>query len=170
MEDAEVMVRWFEDMEVTARLSMRFPPSMDQELDWLRQIATAPNRIIWVIEQDGRAIGTTALMEIDWQHQRAMTGTLIGDKAAWGKGIARELMRIRADYAFTELPLRKLVSSYLEGNEASRRAQAAAGYREIGRRHQEHFRDGRWIDEILTELHREDWQLNRSSRDGEGPV
>jgi RimJ/RimL family protein N-acetyltransferase len=169
-EDAEAMVGWFEDMEVTARLSTRLPPSLEQERDWLREIATAPNRIFWVIEQDGRAIGTTALMDIDWQRQRAITGTLIGDKAAWGKGIASELMRLRADYAFTELPLRKLVSSYLEGNEASRRAQASAGYREIGRRRQEHFRDGRWIDEILTELYREDWERNRSSRDVEGPV
>ncbi|HSR25731.1 MAG TPA: GNAT family protein, partial [Candidatus Eisenbacteria bacterium] len=56
-----------------------------------------------------------------------------------------------------------LKSGYLEGNEASRRAQASAGYREVGRLRHEFFRDGRWIDHILTELLREDWERRRRS-------
>jgi RimJ/RimL family protein N-acetyltransferase len=71
-------------------------------------------------------------------------------------------MRLRADFAFRELPLRKLQSGYLEGNEASRRAQAAAGYREVGRFHGQFFREGRWLDEILTELLREDWEKKQA--------
>jgi RimJ/RimL family protein N-acetyltransferase len=44
------------------------------------------------------------------------------------------------------------MSSYLEGNEASRRAQASAGYREVGRFSGQYYRGGRWLDEVLTEL------------------
>jgi RimJ/RimL family protein N-acetyltransferase len=32
------------------------------------------------------------------------------------------------------------------------------GYREVGRRKAHYFRNGRWLDEILTEVHREDWE------------
>ena len=99
----------------------------------------------------------------NWSNQHATTGTLIGDKSVWGRGIAGEMMRLRADFAFTELPLRKLKSGYLEGNEASRRAQAGAGYREVGRLRQECFREGRWLDMVLTELLREDWARHRDS-------
>jgi RimJ/RimL family protein N-acetyltransferase len=75
----------------------------------------------------------------------------------WGKGIGRETMLLRTGYAFTQLPLRKLKSSYFAGNEASGRAQAAAGYGEVGRHRADRFVDGRWVDEILTEVMREDW-------------
>lgn len=156
------MTGWFEDQEVTARLTMRFPPSLEAERGWLQRTADDPDVIFWVIEHEGRPVGGTSIGAIDWRNQHGTTGTLIGDKRAWGRGIAGEMMRLRADFAFTQLPLRKLKSGYLEGNEASRRAQASAGYQEVGRLHQEHFRDGRWIDHIVTELLREDWERMRA--------
>jgi [ribosomal protein S5]-alanine N-acetyltransferase len=161
--DAEMMIAWFEDPEVTARLSVRMPMSLQSELAWVQRVSEDPGTIQWGIEHEGRLVGTTGIMAISWADQHGTTGTLIGDKTAWGKGIAGELMRLRADYAFTQHPFGKLKSAYLEGNEASRRAQASAGYREVGRLHREHFRDGRWIDQILTELLREDWERRRRS-------
>ena len=157
-EDAEPMIGWFEDMEVTARISMRFPPSIEAERGWLQRLAEDRGAILWVVEHDGRAVGTTAIVGIDWANQHGTTGTLIGDKSLWGRGIAGELMRVRADFAFTQLTLRKLKSAFIDGNEASRRAQLAAGYREVGRLREEIFRDGRWLDMVLTELHRTDWE------------
>ncbi|HEY4867683.1 MAG TPA: GNAT family protein [Candidatus Dormibacteraeota bacterium] len=161
-EEAAVMIAWFEDLEVTARLLRRWPPSLEDEQEWLKKTAADPDSVFWVIEHEGRPIGVTGIEGIDWVNGRGKTGTLIGDKSCWGKGIASEVMRLRADFAFRELPLRKLQSGYLEGNEASRRAQAAAGYREVGRFHGQFFREGRWLDEILTELLREDWEKKQA--------
>jgi RimJ/RimL family protein N-acetyltransferase len=153
-EEAPVMIAWFEDLEVTARLVRRCPPSLEEEQEFLKKTAADPNSVFWVIEHEGRPIGVTAIEGIDWVNGRGKTGTLIGDKSCWGKGIAGEVMRLRADFAFRELPLRKLQSGYLDGNEPSRRAQAATGYREVGRFQGQFFREGRWLDEILTELPR----------------
>jgi RimJ/RimL family protein N-acetyltransferase len=161
-EDAEVIHTWFEDLEVTQGLGTRFPPSLDEERDWLRKAATDPNRVVWVIEHEGRAVGTTSINGIDWSRQAGDTGTCIGDKTVWGRGIAGELMRLRADFAFRELALRKLRSGYLEGNEASRKAQEGAGYRVAGRLRQEFYRAGDWVDLVLTELLREDWDRDRT--------
>jgi RimJ/RimL family protein N-acetyltransferase len=71
-------------------------------------------------------------------------------------------MQLRARYAFIQLPLRKLKSSYFDGNVASGRAQAAAGYREVGRFRADRFVDGRWVDEVVTEMLREDWLKGNS--------
>lgn len=163
LEDAAVMVDWFADPEVTALLNMRMGMSVESEQAWLRRVEESPDTILWVIEHDGRTVGNTVITQIDWANQHGTTGTLIGDKSVWGRGIARELMRLRADYAFLQHPFGKLKSGYLEGNEASRRAQLAAGYREVGRLRREHYRDGRWLDHILTELLREDWERARSA-------
>lgn len=151
------MITWFEDMEVTRFLLLRHPPSMDMEKEWFDKMARSPDDVVWVIEYKDQVVGTTALHLIDWKNGSASTGTVIGDKSAWGQGLGRELMQLRARYAFTQLPLRKLKSGYLDGNEASARAQAVAGYREVGRHREDMFVDGRWRDLVLTEVMREDW-------------
>ena len=156
-DDALQMIGWFEDLETTHFLGRRNPPSVEEEKEWLAATAKEPNSVVWVIEVEGRAVGTTGIREIDWKNGFGTTGTMIGDRSLWGRGIGREAMQLRARYAFTQLPLRKLKSSYFDGNVASGRAQAAAGYREVGRYHADRFVDGRWVDEVLTEVLREDW-------------
>ena len=160
-EDAGAMITWFEDLEVTRFVIRRHPMSLEQEKEWLESIAREPDSLIWVVEVDGRAVGTTGIREIDWKNGFGTTGTIIGDKEMWGKGLGRELMQVRAEYAFTQLPLRKLKSGYIEGNDASARAQAAAGYREVGRWRREQFVDGEWRDMVITECLREDWEKSR---------
>lgn len=157
-EDALVMVGWFEDMETTRFLALRNPPSIEMEKEWIESTAKDLNSVIWVIEIEDRAVGTTGIREIDWKNGSGTTGTLIGDRSVWGKGVGRETMQLRARYAFTQMPLRKLKSSYFAGNVASGRAQAAAGYREVGRFRADRFVDGQWVDEIITEVLREDWE------------
>jgi ribosomal-protein-alanine N-acetyltransferase len=161
-DDGAVMITWFEDMEVTRFLLLRHPPSMDMEKEWLDKMARSPDDVMWVIEYEGRLVGTTAIHMIDWKNGSGTTGTVIGDKSVWGKGLGRELMQLRARYAFTQLPLRKLKSAYLEGNDASAKAQAAAGYREVGRHRADMFVDGLWRDHVITEVLREDWEKANS--------
>ncbi len=160
-DDATAMATWFDDLEVTRFLKLRNPPSVGMENEFLDRMARDPNAVYWIVEHDGRAVGGTSIVAIDWKHGYGTTGTVIADKTVWGKGVGRELMQLRTAYAFTQLPLRKLKSGYLEGNEASARAQAAAGYREVGRWHADRFVDGTWRDHVLTEVLREDWARAR---------
>jgi len=161
-EDAPAMMTWFEDMEVTRFLARRNPLNLAAQNEWLDKVGRDPDSVLWTIEHDGRAVGTTGIHEINWKYGRGTTGTLIGDRKVWGKGLARELMQLRARYAFTELPLRKLEAGYFDGNEASGRAQAAAGYKVVGRRREYVFAGGRWLDMILTEVMRSDWEHAQS--------
>ena len=163
-DEAAEMSGWFEDLEVTRFLKLHHPPSLEMEKEFLDRVARDPNTVWWAVEHDGRLVGGTAIVRIDWKNGFGTTGTVIGDKTAWGKGLGRELMRLRADYAFTQLPLRKLKSGYFAGNEGSARAQKAAGYKEVGRWTGDHFIDGKWVDEVLTELLREDWEKARRDR------
>jgi RimJ/RimL family protein N-acetyltransferase len=163
-EDAPAMLTWFEDMEVTRFLGLRHPPSLEMEKEWIEQNAKDPDSVVWVIEVDGRAVGTTGLRLIDWKNGSGTTGTIIGDKSVWRKGLGTELMQLRTQYAFTQLPLRKLKSGYFEGNAASAKAQAAAGYQEVGRYRADVFVDGRWRDNVMTEVIRDDWARARAKR------
>ena len=156
-DDAVVMITWLEDMEVTRFLLRRHPPSLDEEKEWLEKMARDPDHVVWSVERNGALVGITGIHAINWKYGSGTTGTMIGDRTAWGKGLGREVMQLRTRYAFTQLPLRKLKSAYFDGNEASAKAQAAAGFREAGRYRGESFVDGRWVDQVLTEVLREDW-------------
>ena len=161
-EEVDAIARWFDDLEVTRFLELRHPPSVAMEKEFLDRTARDPNVVWWAVEYEGALVGGTGIHEIDWKHGFGITGTLIANKDAWNKGLARELMQLRAGYAFSQLPLRKLKSAYVDGNEASGRAQKAAGYREVGRWHKDRFVDGEWRDLVMTELMREDWAKSRS--------
>ena len=161
-DEAEAISGWFEDMEATRFLKLRHPPSVEMEKDFLDRSARDPNVIWWAVEHEGRLVGGTSIVAIDWKHGHGTTGTVLADKSVWGKGLGRELMQLRAEYAFTQTPLRALRSGYLEGNVASARAQKSAGYKEVGRWHDDAFVDGKWIDHVLTELLREDWEKRNS--------
>jgi RimJ/RimL family protein N-acetyltransferase len=161
-EDAVVMIRWFEDLETTRFLGRRDPPSLEMEKEWIESTAKDPNSVVWVVDGEGHPVGTTGIREIDWKNGFGTTGTLIGDRSVWGKGIGREAMQLRTRYAFTQLPLRKLKSGYFDGNVASGRAQAAAGYREVGRYRADRYVDGQWVDEVVTEVMRDDWLKQNS--------
>ncbi|HYM67820.1 MAG TPA: GNAT family protein [Patescibacteria group bacterium] len=156
--DAELMITWFEDLEVNRFVKLRHPPSLEAEREWIEKMARDDDVVFWAVEHEDRLVGGTSIMAIDWRNGFGTTGTIIGDKTVWGRGLANELMRLRTDYAFTQLPLRKLKSGYLAGNEASAKAQRAAGYREVGRWRKDRYVDGTWHDHVLTEVLREDWE------------
>jgi RimJ/RimL family protein N-acetyltransferase len=160
-EDAAVMITWFEDLEVTHFLFLSNPLTLEAEKEWVEKVGRDADMVLWVIEVEGRPVGTTGIQMIDWKNGFGTTGTVIGDKSMWGKGLAGELMQLRADYAFRKLPLRKLKSGYIEGNDASARAQASIGYVQVGRWRKDRFVDGEWRDLILTELMREEWANKR---------
>src|SRR4029077_4419802 len=84
-EEAETMIAWFEDPEVTRFMLLRFPPSIEMEREWLDRTAGSQDDIFWVIEHEGRPVGGTAIHEIDWKNGSGTTGTTIGDKSLWGK-------------------------------------------------------------------------------------
>ena len=84
-DDTVVMITWFEDLEVTRFLLLRNPPSIEQEKEWLDKMAKDPDQVLWAVEHEGRAVGVTAIHQIDWKNGFGTTGTLIGDKVVWGK-------------------------------------------------------------------------------------
>ncbi len=156
-EHLEPFCRWFADQEVIRYLLVQFPPSLKQEQEWYDAMVRDERRINWGIFVDGTLVGTTSLEGIDWRNRHASSGTVIGDKAYWRRGIGSEAMRLRTDYAFRQLGFEKLKSSAFAENAASRASLARAGYREIGIQRREYFREGRWHDVVLLEILREEW-------------
>ena len=157
-DDPPRFVPWFSDMEVTRYLGRRMAVALYHEVDVLKKFGESADTVFWVIEVDGETIGATGIHAIDWINAHGTTGIVIGAKDRWGKGYATEAMRLRTRYAFRELNLHKLLTEVDTENEASRKALERNGYRTVGVRREQSFREGKWRDRWLGEVLRDDWE------------
>jgi len=152
-----VYVQWFSDTEVTRYMGRPFPPTLAQEHEWFERVTKSDTDLLWAIMAEDRHIGSTGIHDIQWRSRRAITGNLIGDKSAWGKGYGSEAVRLRTRYAFQELGLEKLETEVFMENAGSRRCLEKSGYRQYGVRRRHEFRDGRWHDFWIADILRDEW-------------
>ena len=160
--DAEHFVRWFADMEVTRYLNRRMAVTLEQEQEYLKKIGESKDDVWWMIDAEEKPIGATGVHRINWLDANGTTGIMIGEKDCWGRGYATEAMRLRTRHAFRELNLHKLMTEVDSGNEASRKALERNGYRVVGIRREQTFREGKWHDRWLGELLRADWEKTQA--------
>lgn len=97
----------------------------------------------------GRHVGNIKLGPIDRHHGTAEIGLMIGDRAAWGKGIATQAIDRVTAIAHEELGLRKVTAGCYAGNIGSERAFLRCGFAIEGRRPAQVLCDGAPEDLIL---------------------
>lgn len=157
--------RWMNDPEVTHNLLMGdFPISRIAEEEYFDRNSKLDDRnVAFAIELlSGEHIGFSGMHQINWKDGSSTTGTVIGAKEHWGKGIGSDAARVRTRYAFEVLGLRYLISAVLEGNDRSLGMLKKAGYVECGRYPKRLWKRGRYIDEILLYVTREMWEASLS--------
>jgi RimJ/RimL family protein N-acetyltransferase len=161
-----LLTRWVNDPDIRQFL-LRFSPLMLQgEEAWLSRMSEGltgrnafTDMMLLIIEkQTNHPIGTIGLHQVDWKNRHALTGTLIGEKKLWGKGLGTDAKMLLLNWAFNELGLNSIESHVIEFNKRSAAYSIKCGYKEAGRLHQRHFRDGTYHDDILLEVLADEWR------------
>lgn len=156
--DFELCLRWINDPEVNQYLLVYFPVTEKKEEEWFDRVANNPNEIVLGIETlDGKLIGNMALVHINAKDRTASTGALIGEKEYWGKGYGMDAKMTLLNYAFNTLNLRKINSSVYAFNKRSLQYNLKCGYKIEGVRKKQIFRNGKYHDEILIAVFKDDW-------------
>lgn len=149
--------RWVNDPEVTRFLMHHSPVTLAEEERWFDALPRPNDLIVAIDTADGRFIGTMGLHRIDWRSGHATSGAMIGEKEFWGKGYGTEAKMLLLDVAFNNLNLQRVSSAVIELNPRSQRYSEKCGYVVEGRKRRVHFRDGRYWDEIIMGVLKEDW-------------
>ena len=135
-------VNWLSDPEVNCYLESRFATHTNASVrDYVSHCRRDPNTVFFGIrapELDNTYVGNIKLAPIDPRHGLAEVGILIGDRAAWGKGIATRAIRSVSAIAQQELGLRKLTAGCYASNVGSKIAFQRAGFEVEGTR-PDHF-------------------------------
>jgi RimJ/RimL family protein N-acetyltransferase len=139
------------------------PHSMAEIEAWFERLHAPANKDhVFVIEADGRFVGTCNLRDVDALNRRADLGiSLLPDEI--GKGFGSDAIRVLLEYTFVHLNLHKLCLDTLETNEAALRAYRACGFVEEGRLREHEWASGRFVDLILMSVLRDDWLAGRDA-------
>ena len=147
--------RWRSDPEVTRYWTSDAPPGEEEVAAWYAA-NLASGALTWVIlDAAGQPIGYTNLFDIDPLNRHAELALMIGERAAWGKGYAKDALRTLLAHAFAVeggLDLHKVSLTVFAENLAARRAYAACGFQEDGVLREDFYRGGHWHDQILMSI------------------
>ncbi len=160
--DLPIFLKWYNDEEVIEFLSMYTPITDMMEEKWLEEALAAKDRIHFMIEavegDKTTPIGSIGLNKLDHRCQSAEMGIAIGAKDYWGKGYGGEAVKTIIDYGFKQLNLRRISSYVFSPNGRSLRMHQKLGFVKEGVLRQAFYKNGRFMDEVLFGMLREEWE------------
>lgn len=130
-EDAAALYAWRMDPASRPMFRSTALVPFEEHLKRLHDYFRPENRDRWfVVEVDGRPVGTVSLYDFATDSVEAEWGRLVITPAERGRGYGGEAFRLLLGYA-RDLGLHRLRSVVLEGNEPSMAIHRRLGFREV---------------------------------------
>ena len=156
-------LRWMNDAQVTrtiGRFDYLFPVSRVKLLRYFDDVDTDAAVFLGIHYRPragarARLVGTLKLYDLDALARRASLGLLVGERGAWGRGIASAAIRAACRYVFEVLGFGKVTAGYLASNVGMHRAFRKNGFRVEGRLRKQVFFAGRLDDHVMVGKFRE---------------
>jgi RimJ/RimL family protein N-acetyltransferase len=160
--DLELLQKWANDPDTQDGIGeSHFPSSMDFHLSWFQKLKNDPlNQRYMVDVPEVGGIGISSIINIDWRNRHAWHGLVLGESGHRGKGYGVDAIMATMRYAFEELNLERLDGSMIEYNKPSISAYCGKrlGWKEEGRKKNYFYRKGRYWEQILVGITREEYE------------
>lgn len=160
-QDAEVLVEFVNDPEITQFLGLSKPTTLSEEREWLEaQLENMKEEPVFGIEltESNELIGTMGLTKVDTTNRVAETGAMIGRKDCWGEGHGTSAKMLLLKYAFNSLGLRIVYSRVYASNPRSLAYSQKCGYEQIATLPGKHLVGGEFVDELILQITPQLWQ------------
>ncbi len=149
---------WMNDAQVTrtiGRFDYLLPVSRAKLLHYFDDIDTnsAVFLGIYVRSRRGtwtRLVGTLKIYDMDALARRASLGIMVGDRTAWGRGIASASVRAACRYVFEVLGFGKVTAGYLASNTGMHKVFMKNGFKIEGILRKQVFFAGQLVDHVLV--------------------
>ncbi|MDP9266675.1 MAG: GNAT family N-acetyltransferase [Chloroflexota bacterium] len=160
-DDLASYARWMADLRVRHRGAIWHEPAAPATWkERLAEQAKDKESALWSIEAEGAVIGML-LGSFGWDapmSDHISIQHFIVDPDRWGGGYGFDAALAFHRYVLDYLDRRWCDVSVHEDNVAARRIAEKLGYLEFAHGHAVHYRDGRYVDELLLRLDRAAWK------------
>jgi len=139
---------------------VHFPSSMDFHKLWFEKLKDDVLNQRFAIEApDVGIIGISSIINLDWRNNHAWHGVMLGDANIRGKGFGIDAVMATMRYSFDELHLERLDGSIIEYNSLSYSFYCnKLGWKVEGRRRNYYYRKGRYWDQLVVGITKDDYK------------
>lgn len=161
-EDVKKAQEYVNDPEIKKLLNPGVPflYTFEDEQRWFDSLSATKENYSFAIEtlKDNRYIGGCGVNSIDWKNSVALIGIFIGDKDYLGKGYGTDAMKTLIKFIFDQMNLNKIKLQVFSFNERAIKSYQKCGFKKEGILRSEIFRDGKYYDEIVMGLLRDEYK------------
>ena len=162
-EHIDIFLKWFNDPEITQYLIMYKPLTRDFEEEWFDTIKHQEDSVyfsILLLDQDDheKIIGNCAIQNINAKNRACSCEITIGEKEYQNKGYGTEAMEMLVEYGFNTLNMNRIELVVYDFNIRAYKSYQKVGFIEEGRKRQARYHNGKYHDEIIMAILREDWE------------
>ena len=135
------------------------PYTIEEAKKWIRFNSRIHPPANMAIVVDGKVAGGIGMMKMeDIYRKNAEVGYFLGEEY-WGKGITTIALRQFVDYIFRTFDLMRISAPVIEYNKASQRVLEKVGFRKEAHHLKSIFKNGKYHDEFVYALLKEEFQL-----------
>jgi len=129
---------------------IHFPTSRDRARETLERLGRprGDDSFFWVIEAEGARVGSISTYDCDRRVGAFRYGLSIF-RPYWGRGYAREAIKLVLRYYFRELRYQKVTVALHSFNGRSRRLHEGLGFTQEGRLRRTVYTNGAFYDELF---------------------
>lgn len=170
-EDVKLLLKWFNDPEITQYLTSNhhLPYTQEAGEEWVKKVNSFQKDIMLLIEikepeKENIPVGIAGIVGINWKDKSANGFLVIGETEYWENGHGAEVSDLFLTYCFETLNLRRISTYVLDFNERSIGLHKKLGFVEEGLQREAVFKKGRYCDQIFLGLLKSDWAEARRKK------
>ncbi|MBU0666745.1 MAG: GNAT family protein [Nanoarchaeota archaeon] len=166
LKDAKIISQWFNDknnisyMSTYVRCHKHSKKSVENEI---KKHDDSEKVYVVCLKNSEEVIGNAGIEDIDYHDKRGEIFFLIGKKECHGKGYGTIIAQLLLDIAFKEMGLNSLFATATAENIASIKTLERVGFKKIGVRREYNYINGKFMDEVLFDIIRKDYNDSNSS-------
>ena len=152
-------INWLNNRRVTQYMNHGVFPYNAQKLHeyYTKVIQSNSDIVLAIVMKENKIhIGNIGVHNINYIKRTGTVGIIIGEENAWGKGVGKEAIILLSRHLINNLNLNRLHASTSCENIGCIKSFEKAGYTKEGLLRQTYYYDGKYHDEVVFSLIRED--------------
>ena len=157
VDDAPMYAKWLNDKVVSENIGLDIKmATLESVRKWLNKNQNNYNFAI-VLKENDELIGGCGFKEIDMVHRNGELEIFIGNEENRGQGYGKESIKLLLEYGFNNLNLNNIMFKVYSFNTKAIKVCESLGFKKLGTRHKSHYFKGKFYDEVLMEILKEEY-------------
>lgn len=161
-DDIKLAQQYLNQPEIKRNLTpgIPYPFTLEMEEKWYESMTESQDNYSFAIEdlESGIYLGGCGINNVDWKNSVVTVGIFIGDKEYLGKGYGTDAMQVLTKFIFHEMNINKVKLHVYSFNTRAIKSYEKCGFKKEGILRQEIFRDGKYYDEIVMGILKEEFE------------